>query len=420
MAIGMSPAVAVAQTETLITAPTLPFEYDRDRNESVNERLRPEYDQLGIRTGGFLLYPRLDLGAGYSNNIYLAEIDQVDAPFAEATATLRATSDWSRHQLSASVSGTARRYLGESARNEDSWRSALLGRYDISSAASITGEAQAAKVYETPFSGGADSPFAALSSYQTTLLGVRGRYSAGRARFQLGLTHSTFDFNDISLPTGGRIDQSDRDRTIDAVAVQGEYALSPAISTFTQLSYAFTDYDDRIVAGFVNRKSDGYRALAGVNFDLAAFVRGAVAIGYTQRDFRDSRFDDVSGFSAEARVEWFLSQLTTVTVGARRIIEDSSLADVSAFFDNRLSVQVDHELLNNLILGASVEYAYQDYINSDRANDVYRVGTSARYLVSNLWSLGFQGSYGRRDRDGLNNEGTLNELRGAVTLSLHR
>lgn len=415
----MFPGVALAQTETLLVSPVLPFDYDRDRNVSVTERPRPDYDALGIRSGGFLLFPRIELGAGYSSNIYLSEANEIDAPFGEATASIRANSDWSRHQVSALLTGTARRYLDNSDRNEDVWRSALLGRLDIGATGSITGEAQAAKVYDTPFAGTADNPFFTLSSYHTASVSVRGQYSIGRTRLQLGISRAGFEFGDVRFPDGTRFDQTNRDRTITAVALQGAYALSPAISGYGQLSFSDTDYDVLLAPGIANRDSNGYRALAGVNFDLPAQIRGTIAVGYTRRDFQAVRYRDVGGFSAEARVEWFPTQLTTVTFAGRRVIEDSSLGDVSAFFDNRVALTVDHELLVNLLLSATGEYAHQDYIDSDRTSDIVRVSAAARYLVSPLWSGAVRLSYSDRQRDGTNYEGSLNEFRGVLSVTFH-
>ena len=36
--------------------------YDRGANVSVRQRPRPEYDALGIHTGGFMVYPKMNVG----------------------------------------------------------------------------------------------------------------------------------------------------------------------------------------------------------------------------------------------------------------------------------------------------------------------------------------------------------------------
>lgn len=43
--------------------------FDRDRNVSVSERARPEYQAAGLQLGGFNAYPRLTVGAERDDNV---------------------------------------------------------------------------------------------------------------------------------------------------------------------------------------------------------------------------------------------------------------------------------------------------------------------------------------------------------------
>ncbi len=416
----VAPTVASAQADSLLVNPFVPVGYDRGRNVSVAERPRPDYDPLGVRTGAFLIFPQIDLGLGASSNIYLSEGDTTGAGYLVASPSIRATSDWSRHQLTGSAGGTFRRFFGEPRRNEDSWRTALLGRADLGSRYAVTGEFQAGKVYETPFSGEVDSNFAALSSYNYVQLGARGQVTEGRFRGVLGYSFNEFDFNPIQVDDRSELDQSTRDRTINTVTGQGEYALSPSVSVYGQMSYNRTEYDRPLAPTIPSQSSNGYRALAGLSIDLPAFIRGTIAAGYTVRDYNADRYGTVSGLSAEGRLEYFFSEVTTFTVGLRRVIADSQLAETAAFFDNRVTGRVDHELLRNLILTGSAEYAYQDYVDTDRANKVYRVGAGARLLLSRQLAVNLGVSHSARDRSGENYNGTLNETRGELSISFRR
>ena len=69
-----APSAAWAQTapqtgSTLIDT-AIPDNFDRNRNVSVLERPRPDYDQLGIRLGGFRLLPRAENTIGWTSNVY--------------------------------------------------------------------------------------------------------------------------------------------------------------------------------------------------------------------------------------------------------------------------------------------------------------------------------------------------------------
>lgn len=417
----ITPGAASAQTDAgLVITPRVPTDYDRGRNISVTERPRPDYDPLGVRAGGLLVLPRVDLGLGYSDNIYLSEAkDRTDSAYTSATASVFVNSDWSRHLLTAQGSGTIRRFLGNSRRNENYWRTAVQGRYDLGTSASITGEVQAGKIYETPFSGEIDATIASLSSYNYEMGGLRAQYNPGRSRYVLAYSATDYSFNRVQLTDSTTLDQSARDRTVQSVVGQAEYALSPSVSLYSQLSYARTDYDRRFNGALPAQNSNGYRLLGGISMDLPSFLRGTVAVGYTIRDF-DAAYRQVSGLSADAKLEYFYTELTTVTLSARRLLQDSTLYSSSVFFDNRVSLGVDHELLRNLILNATGEIARQDYTDSRRYNDVYRVGGRANLLVSRGLSTSFAVSESGRVRHGPGNEGSLNEFRAELTLSFRR
>ncbi|MCI0430482.1 MAG: outer membrane beta-barrel protein, partial [Rhodospirillales bacterium] len=47
-----------------------PEQPEPERAQSVFERPRPDYDPLGIRAGGFLIYPQVELGEAYNDNIF--------------------------------------------------------------------------------------------------------------------------------------------------------------------------------------------------------------------------------------------------------------------------------------------------------------------------------------------------------------
>ncbi|QAY77478.1 outer membrane beta-barrel protein [Sphingosinicella sp. BN140058] len=410
---------AAAQTESGIIQQAIPFDYDRDRNVSVSERPRPEYDALGLRAGGFLIYPRAEIGAGFTDNVYLSESSSGSDGYALLAPSVRAQSDWSRHALSLSGGAQFRRFFDATLRNENAYYLRGLGRADLGDSMSVTAEAQAGKIYETPFSNDGEALVTGVSSYLYNMQGLRGQYSLGRVRATVAYARNEFDFR--GLTTGGaRLDQSDRDRIINSVVGQLQYALSPSFAAFGQVSFSDTDYDRTLLTGQPNRDSKGYRVLGGVNMDLSALMRGSIGIGYTHRDYSSPLYRNEGGLSVEAQIEYFLSELTTVSVRAQRTIEDSNLSTIGSFFNNRFQLRVDHELLRNLILNASADYAHQDYIRSDRSNDVYRVGGGAQFLFSPTMNARLRLDYAKRDRSGFNFDGSLDEFRADVSLVFQR
>lgn len=414
-----SPAQAQIDANQDLVVQLQPFEYDRERNTSVTERARPDYDPLGIRAGAFLIYPRLALTAGYSNNVFLTEGDATGDGYARIAPSIAAVSDWSRHALYASAGGNFRRFLDAARANESNYNMRARGRLDVSRTTTLTVEGQAARLHETPFSGELEAVDLGISSYDYNGVGVRAQTQVGRGRLTGSIARAEYDFRPLRFAAGATLDQAERNRVIQSAAVRGEYALSTSLALFGQLTVADTAYDHALSSGLPNRDSLGYRFLGGVNMDLSALLRGSIGLGYAIRDFDDARYDDVRGFSAEATLEYFRSELTTFTLRARRVLQDSNIATVSAYFDNGVSLRADHEMMRNMLLNGSVEYARQDYIGSERSNDIYRIRGGMRYLASPFMSLAFDMSYADRSRRGAGTNGSLDELRAELSITIH-
>lgn len=415
-------AATVAQAQssdtTVLVDTAIPENYDRDRNVSVLERPRPDYDQLGIRYRTFLILPQAETGLGATSNVYLSSANKKSDGYAYLAPSLQARSDWARDMVQLSGSGMFRRFFNEDRRNETSFNLRAMGRKDIGDSFSFTGEAQYARIFESFDSGAIDSSLAVLSSYRRSFFSGRAQYRSGQSRAILAIDRTAFTFGDINLSTGD-VSQADRDRVVTRGTGEYQRALSPSISLYSQVGYGETTYSRLLFNGTQNRDSVGWRAIGGVNFDLAGLMRGKVGVGYVNRNYKSPVFRDTHGLSAEALIEYFPTVLTTFGLTLSRTIEDSSVGNIGAFFQNRVQVRVDHELLNNLIIGSSAEYGRQKYVDDLAVNNYYRIAANARYLSSRFVSLTGQVTYNKRDSNS-NFGGSLDDLRGQVGVIFRR
>lgn len=413
----VAPGLAQAQDSSVLVEPSIPFSYDKGRNVSVAEKPRTEYDVVGIRLASFELFPKLETGVGYSSNIYLTPNNGRSSAFGVIAPSVRLASDWSRHSLVLSGSGRLVRYFDNSPRNEDNWNAKAVGRMDFGSSYSLTVQTQASREQEEPFTSVSDLDIPSLSAFRRNYVSVRGQYNEGRTRVTLAGDFTTLRFNTIDLAGGATLDQSDRNRDISRMTGQGEYALSPSLSVYLQATYEHAEYkrDDTPLLFF--RDGDGWRVLGGVNIDLSGFLRGSLGVGYTRRNYDASIFPTVDGFSAEGKLEYFPTELTTVTVGVSRLIEDASIGTSAAFFSNRASLRVDNELLYNLLINVRGDFGVQDYIASPQRTRSWRLGGGARYLVSPRVQLSGDASLGqRRNINSTSMPGNRNEFRSYISI----
>lgn len=408
------------QAETVLVQPSLPEDFDKGRNISVMQRSRPEYDAIGIQSGGLKIFPEFGVSVGYSDNVYNTDTNKVDAVYVVAAPSVRVESDWSRHVFKLRAGLQAQRFPSESRRNQTPWDVGALLSLDVGPAWRITPEVQIGRLYESAFGGETVADRSVLSNFLRKYVGTRAEYTSGQAKFTVAADNTDYQFSTVTLPSNVRVSQADRNRSIMRFTGQAQYAFTPSVSVYAQGGYIKTDYDRPLLTGAPNRDSDGYRAIAGFNFDLAGLMRGTIGAGYGRRDFKSPIYRDVGGLSAEAKLEYFPSELTTFTISAKRVIEDSNLATIAAFYDNRARVQVDHELLRNLILSAYGEVARQDYIRSTSRADVYRFGFNANYLSSNWLSWGLRVFYTGRNVKGADLGQDFGEFTGALSVTFKR
>lgn len=115
---------------------------------------------------------------------------------------------------------------------------------------------------------------------------------------------------------------------------------------------------------------------------MTALVRGEIAVGYIHQDFDNPAFPDISGLGARGQLEWFPSQLTTVTLAAGRSVEDTPLTGAGAYVAGSVGLSVDHELLRNVILTGRLTWSQDVYEGVDREDRRVSASLGATYLIS--------------------------------------
>lgn len=412
------PAVALAQESVLVDT-AIPDSFNRDRNVSVTERSRPDFDPLGFVSGAFTFFPQMQAGVGVSDNVFLTRGDKRSDGYAYFAPAVTMTSDLPRDEIRASARAVLGRWFTYDNRNQNTFDLRLLGRKDIGDAYSVTGEAQYARIYEQPNSGAIDPSTAVLSAFNRSYFAVRGRYAFGRVQATLGVDRTAFTFDDLVLANGTPINQDSRDQVQQRLTAELQYAVSPSLSVYGQVGGSKVEYST-LLFNVDNRDSKGLRVVGGVNFDLAGLMRGKLGAGYIKRDYDSPLYKDADGVSVEGQVEFFPTPLTTVGVAVARTLRDTNLAlNTGAFFDNSVTARVDHELLVNLLLGATGEYRRQVYLGTPTRADYYRAGGTATYMANRFVVLRGELGWQRRTvNDNPNNR--FSEFRGELSITFRR
>lgn len=413
----MSAAIAallIASASQVALAQDLGSNFKRDKNVTVRARPRPDYEAVGVKTGGFTMYPRVTLGLEHNDNIYATRSNEESDEIWRVKPELAVRSDWSRHALGAFASASVNRYADFGSEDTEEYTLAVNGRLDIVRGSNVTGSVQYQSLTEPRTS--PQSPVGSIDPIQYELLTSKlaGVKEFNRVRLTATLSDYDYDFDDGTNLAGASVEQDTRDRNEFYYGGKAEYAVSPDTALFVSVLANNKDYD-LAIAG---RDSDGYVATVGANFELTDLVRGNVAAGYMRQSYDNSLYGHIEGFSTEGKVEWFPTALTTVTATGGRTIEESVAGGAPGYISNTIGLNVDHELLRNVLLSANAHYGKDNYEKIDRKDERTGAGASVAYLLNRRVGVFLTYTYLKQDSSGVTRGTSFTDNKLAASVAL--
>jgi hypothetical protein len=393
--------------------------FKRDRNVSARQRPHPGYEALGLREGAFMVWPKLNTTVEYNDNIFATTINQKSDTVWHVTPEIDVTSNWSRHALDFYARSMINRYSSNTSENTNDYSLGAQGRLDVLRSAQINGGADWSHLTEARSSAPAQG-LAKPIQYEMSSAFVSGAREFNRLRVSGRADVRNF----IYLNQSGNPQQHDRDRALTVFTGRADYAVSPDAAFFVQVAANNHDYRLTPPRGLQSRDSSGVEILAGTNFELSALARGEIGVGYVRQAFDNPnpapapRFASISGLGARAQVEWFPTQLTTVTFTGSRTIEDAGIVGASGYLSTNVGAQVDHELLRNVIVSAQAGYGNDAYKGIDRNDKRYTAGVSATYLMNRSLGVTVGYNYFKQNSRGAAGSGDFSVNKVGATLTL--
>lgn len=392
--------------------------FRRDRNVSVRQRPHPGYEAMGLRAGAFMIWPKVTATVERNDNIFATATNEQDDTIFHIVPEASLQSTWSRHALSAYARAMVHRFSDFSTEDTEDYSVGANGRIDVLRTAQINAGADWSRLTEprtTATSEGQARPvqYELTSAY---LSGAR-EFNRLRASSRLGVQHFTY------LSTPGNTPQDDRDRTVTSLSGRADYAVSPDTALFVQVTgnkraYRLNNPPAAAFPNFVNRDSDGVEVLAGANFEVSALVRGELGVGYLSQSFDNNAFGDINGLGARGQLEWFPTQLVTLTLTGSRTIEDAGIPGSSGYLSSNLGGQVDYELMRNVILTGKAGWGEDDYKGIDRNDKRTTAGLSATYLMNRRLGVTVSYDYSKQKSGGVDGGNDFSVNRVGATLTV--
>lgn len=401
MGVAAPAGVAAAQAAGLRSAQAASDDlFARDRAIAVRERAHEGYEARGVPAGAFTLYPRLQFEAEHTDNLYASATSERSDLILRLRPEVSLESGWARHALALFARGAINRHQDYGTEDSESWTAGFDGRVDVSRATNLAAGASIGEQVEPRTSSNAPSASIEPIQYEMAQAYAAASRTTGRLRLSGRADVRSFDYQDGRDISGAVIDQDDRDRTIRSLSGRADYAISPATAIFAQVTGNDRDYDMASTPLVAARDSSGYEFLVGVNFELGAVSRGEIAVGYIEQEFDSAAYSRIDGFGARAQIEWFPTELTTVTTAASRTIEDAGMAGAGGYLSSALSLTVDHELLRNVILSGQLAYTMDDYNDIDRDDDRFNASVGGTYLLNRNLGLTVSASHMEQSSSG--------------------
>ena len=356
------------------------LEFDKAAEESLREA-------PGIHVGGFMVFPELEIGERYDDNIFATKNDRESDFYTVISPSVSVESTWSRHGLGLQAFGEFRHFAQHQTEDTEQGGVNLTGRLDISGADYISeflSFSREAQERSDPDDTGSRHP-------------PLFNHAIARTRY-------AHQFSDLELRIDGQMERynylaesdADRDRTEFAVKPRLSYLLSAHFTPFVEVGYLDRNFDSAVNQDGVDADSRTYDATLGLGFMLDPALTGEIAVGVFHTEFDDSTLDPITSPLIEGNLSWEVTRLTTVTGSIFHREAVTSTTDNSSQIVSSASVRIDHELLRNVLLDGEVRYRNNDYQSSDRMDNRFDVEVGGSYLLNPNASIALSYRYSNR------------------------
>ena len=400
LAFGTAGAAAAQEFGGIVQAP----QYSRGYNTAVRERPHPDWAPINFDFGGFTLEPQIALSGLYDDNEKDAGSKasaggpgpQSDESF-RIQPSIQLGSNWNRNGFGLSAFLAQTEHIRFSEDDTTEYGFTGTGRLDVQN--DLTVDLRGSDQHLALARSDPDVPVTSLGLPMFDRQDFQGTVTKTLPIFQLQGTVAVRneDYNKVPDAVGGIDDFGGRNGTYATYSGRISYGVSPAVAVFVGGLY---DQSYRPKLGGLNEDAAGVNLAGGVNFDLTRLARGEIAVGYLYQDYQTPNTPADSGFAFSANLQYFPTELTTVSFTGERASAPSSVSGSPGGISLSGGVTVDHELLRNLILTGGVtagQVQYRNFLVDSQAvartDRSYGGSLGASYLMNRLVSWDLQYAY---------------------------
>ena len=336
----------------------------------------------GVRIGpSLLLFPSIESNVIYDSNVYNSGRIKLDDIVVSLRPRSTLRTDLPRHQFSLTGETDIRRYADIERENSEQYEIQGKGIFDLAQRTEVIADGGFRRGIEQRGTAGdqflTDEPVAFNRTYGGLILQRTGGFLELTAEGRIAETK----YKDTKI-NGVPLDISDRDTRIMRARIQGSAPSSHYSRIFVQGSINKVEY---LQSEILQRNSDGYALLAGMQLRLTQLVDLEVGVGYIRQNFKNRLIKDVSAVNFRMQVAWTPRPDWQITAAADRIVDPSFRLDAPAIVRSDFSLEARKTIGDRLLVSVDLGLSDEKYLGSGRKDLRSTASVNAHYrLTDNL------------------------------------
>lgn len=362
--------------------PTGNYGYDQNLGVTVLTRARPDYDESGIRLGGFTVRPQLNQSIFDNTNVTGTAGGDSGSWGSETTGTITGQSDWERNSLQATVGFDHLSYFDLPNDNYTNWNIGLGGGYTIAG-----GQLRASYSHSTYNQLGTTigSARSELPAQNVTDTGeISYDFNLGRVTITPSIDFSYYQFGDTTT-NGQKTSQSYLNRDVIAGGVVTRYQLDGGVGLLLVARGSGSNYVNQ-TAGQVSNNSTSGMVLGGLDYQTKDVWRYSFLVGVETTTFAASQYGSYTVPVLSGQVVWTPTGVTTVTGTLSRSVQDTDVTGNAGYVQTQAALVVDYELMRNVLLEGRTSVQRLGYLQGGSQMSE-SVGGGATWLINRKMQL---------------------------------
>jgi hypothetical protein len=321
---------------------------------------KPSPDELGIRLGSFILYPTLDLRAGYDTNVFAVPAgQQTGSPYETIRPSLELKSDWSSHRLDFNAYGQFGFYNSANSQNFQNFGLTSSGQLDIQRNWYLTAGAGITRTTEalgTPDVAQLSNP----SVVWTVPLSLSMYQRFNRLFYEAGFGFTILRYQDFATLNSSVLPAASRDRNEFRESLRVGYEVIDGFNFWAEGALNQRNYLQNANVANQFRDSTGWTVAGGATVDLGGVTKLEGFVGYAQQTYLSP------GLTTPALVfglggVWNGYQPLVVRPFVLRSINETAFTNYQDYVSTTFGAEFVYTIQEGLTLNAGGSFSLLDY-----------------------------------------------------------